>query len=218
MSASQNGWSAGPGMILRPLVVGGIAFVPGIRHDDDVHTVLGYVADQFHTRVEPLRNPGCWGYAFRENRNDPNALSNHASGTAIDCNAPAHPNGVPTNRTFTPKQVAEVHKILAEVDHTVRWGGDYTGTPDAMHFEIDTTPARLAAVADRIRNQEDDMFTDEDRADLKATRKVTERTREGSFKRDKAILAGLDEIAETSTKTARKSQVAALKKLFEDES
>lgn len=154
MPTSQNGWSASPDLPTRPLVVDGVAFIPGIRDDDDVATVLGYVLTQFHERVEPLRNPGCWGFSYRPNRNDPTSLSNHSSGTAVDANAPAHPNGVPTAQTFTPTQIAEVHQILAEVDHAVRWGGDYTITPDSMHFEINTNPTTLREVAARL---EDDM-------------------------------------------------------------
>lgn len=179
MPMSQNGWSASPDLALRPLVIGGVAFVPGIRDNDDVATVLGYVLTQFHQRVEPLRNPGCWGFSYRENRNDPNSLSNHASATAADANAPAHPNGVPTATTFTPAQIDEVHKILDEVDHAVRWGGDYTGTPDAMHFEINTNPAALHLVAQRL--QEDDMAKYDEllaqiAADAAATRAAAEKT------------------------------------------
>lgn len=88
MATSSNGWPASPDLPLRPLLIDGIGFLPGIVDNDDVATVLGYVARQFHDRVEPLVNPGCWGFAFRPNRNDPDALSNHSSGTAIDCNAP----------------------------------------------------------------------------------------------------------------------------------
>lgn len=154
MPTSQNSWSASPNLQLRPFVVGGVSFAPGIRDNDDVETVLRYVVEQYAARVEPLKSPGCWGWSYRENRNDPNSLSNHASGTAVDVNAPAHPNGVPTSRTFAPAQVAEVRKILAEVDHTIRWGGDYTGTPDAMHFEVNCDAATLHAVAERLR---DDM-------------------------------------------------------------
>lgn len=155
MPTSQNGWSASPDLARRSLVVHGVEFVGGIRDDDDVAAVLGYVLGQFHERVEPLCNPGCWGFSYRENRNDPNSLSNHSSGTAVDANAPAHPNGVPTARTFTAAQITEVHRILAEVDHAVRWGGDYTITPDSMHFEINTDPATLHGVAQRL--QEGDM-------------------------------------------------------------
>jgi hypothetical protein len=162
MTRSQNGWPAGRSLPLRPLVVNGVSFVPGILDDDDVATVLGHVLTQFDHRVERLHDPGCWGFSYRENRNDPNSLSNHASATAVDANAPAHPNGVPTSRTFSAAQIAEVHTILAEADHAVRWGGDYLGTPDSMHFEIDVDARTLARVAATIRAEEaDDMpYTD----------------------------------------------------------
>lgn len=154
MATSQNGWPASPDLPLRDLRVGGAEFVPGIRDHDDVAIVLGYVAREFHQRVESLAAGWCWGFSFRENRNDPNSLSNHSSGTAIDCNAPRHPNGVPTAETFTPAQIAIVHQILDEVDHVVRWGGDFRTTPDAMHFEINADEAAVAVVAARIREQE----------------------------------------------------------------
>lgn len=158
MAQSMNGWTASPSLALRPLVVDGVAFVPGIRDDDDVAYVMRYVMTQFHERVEPLVNPGCWGFNFRPNVNNPDTLSNHASGTAVDANAPQHPNGVPTSATFTDRQIDEVHRIIAEVEGSVRWGGDFRGNPDAMHFEIDVSPTELAAVAARLRAQlEDDM-------------------------------------------------------------
>ncbi len=157
MATSYNGWSASPSLPLRSLTVAGVSFVPGIRDDDDVHTVLGYVVEQYAARIERLVNPGCWGFSYRANANNPNQLSNHASGTAVDVNAPQHPNGVPTRNTFTAAEVEEIHKILAEVDHVVRWGGDYTGTPDAMHFEINASKDRVAEVARKIRQGADDM-------------------------------------------------------------
>lgn len=152
MPTSQNGWHASPSVALRPLVVNGVTFAPGIRDDDDVETVLRYVVEQYAARVEPLRSPGCWGFNYRANANNPNSLSNHSSGTAIDVNAPAHPNGVPTGRTFTHAQIVECEAICAEVDNAVRWGGTYLGTPDAMHWEINTDPATLHRVAERLRD------------------------------------------------------------------
>jgi hypothetical protein len=153
---SQNGWTAAPNLATRRLVVDGVSFAPGIRDDDDVFTVLSYVVTQYAARVEPLRSPGCWGYSYRANRNAPDSLSNHASGTAVDVNAPAHPNDVPTARTFTPAQIAEVHRILLEVRSAVRWGGDYTHTPDSMHFELNCDAATLHEVAEELRG---DMAT-----------------------------------------------------------
>jgi hypothetical protein len=154
----MNGWPASPDLPIRPLVVDDIPIVPGILDNDDVATVLGYVVRQFHERVEPLQDPGCWGFSFRANVNDPSSLSNHASGTAVDINAPLHPNGVETFRTFTADQIGTCHLILAEVDDAVRWGGDFNSTPDAMHWEINTTPANVAAVARKIRTQQEALM------------------------------------------------------------
>lgn len=151
MATSQNGWPAAPDLKRRKLIVNGVEFVGGIVDNDDVATVLGYVAAQFDKRVERLVNPGCWGFYYRANRNDPTSLSNHSSGTAIDINAPKHPNGVPTARTYSPAWIIEVHKILAEVNSVVRWGGDYTKTVDAMHFEINASPEAVARAAARLR-------------------------------------------------------------------
>ena len=154
---SYNGWLASKNPAdfggLQKLVVAGEDFAPGVRAGD-VHTVLEYVAQQLHARVEPVVRPDWhqaddWGYSYRANRNA-NNLSCHASGTAIDYNATRHPNG--KKGTFTPAQVAEIRKILAEVDGVVRWGGDFSGTKDEMHFEIVGSGAAVAQVARRIRN------------------------------------------------------------------
>lgn len=156
MARSQNGWTASPDLRIRPLVVAGESFSPGILDNDDVYEVLRYVAEQMHARVEPIVREGWhqaddWGFYFRDNRNDPDSLSNHSSATAFDYNATRHPNGVPTRNTWGAVQIAEIHRILAEVDHVVRWGGDYTKTPDSMHFEVNADRAAVAKVAARLR-------------------------------------------------------------------
>jgi len=166
---SYNGWPASrdPRAIhVVPLVVRGVEFIGGCK-SGDVHTVLSHVLGEFHDRVEHLKNPGCWGYSYRPNRNNPDELSCHASATAADANAPAHPNGVEAIKTFTPAEIAEVHEILreiAELDEVVHWGGDWHEanglTPDAMHFEIhDHDLAKLARVAARIKHLEVAMST-----------------------------------------------------------
>lgn len=163
MSRSQNGWYAGPDLRTRPLVVAGESFSPGVLDNDDVYAVLRYVAEQMHARVEPIVSAGWhqaddWGFYYRPNANDPTSLSNHSSATAFDYNATRHPNGVPTRRTFTDRQIQEIHQILAEVSWVVRWGGDYTRTPDAMHFEINDNAAAVRYVATRLKQKaEDDM-------------------------------------------------------------
>jgi hypothetical protein len=149
MLTSYNGWPASPdpsAIGIVDLVVHGAGFPGGVKRGD-VHTVLGYVAAQVHERVEALHAGWCWGYNYRQNRNADN-LSCHASGTAIDINAPEHPNG--KAGTFSAAQVRTIHAILAEVDHVVRWGGDYTTTKDEMHFEINASPSAVAMVAQRL--------------------------------------------------------------------
>jgi hypothetical protein len=174
MATSSNGWTAAPDLPIRPLVVAGESFSPGVRDNADVYTVLRYVAEQLHERVEPIvradwHQADDWGFSYRANVNSPNSLSNHASGTAFDYNATRHPNGVPASRNFTTAQIATIRRILAEVGGAVRWGGDFNGTPDAMHFEINVSPAALAPVARRIREQEwSDMATKAEIAEVVA--------------------------------------------------
>ncbi len=154
MPSSYNGWSAGPGWTvkggqLQALVVAGEPFSPGVRAGD-VHDVLEYVANQLHRRVEPVvrsdwHQADDWGYSYRANTNNPSQLSCHASGTAIDYNATRHPNG--KGGTWTAAQRAEIDRILAEVNHTVRCLYGY----DEMHFEIKGNAAQVAAAAAKVR-------------------------------------------------------------------
>jgi murein L,D-transpeptidase YcbB/YkuD len=153
MATSQNGWSAG-----RPNQIGGLNTSPvpgtnvklpqGVRNGD-VATVLHHVAAQFHTTVEPLHAGWCWGYHYKKIEGS-RVLSNHASGTAIDLNAPKHPMG--RANTFTSAQRAAIRRILDFCEGVVRWGGDYTGRKDDMHFEIVKGARDVARIANKIRN------------------------------------------------------------------
>ena len=146
-ATSQNGWTAGYSnqIPLSSLSVGAASFPAGVR-SGDVYTVLRYVARRVDTEVEALYSPGCWGHNYREISGSTN-LSNHSSGTAIDCNAPDHPLGA--SGTFTSAQVAAIRSILSACNGVVRWGGDSSGRKDEMHFEINVPPgdARLATLA-----------------------------------------------------------------------
>ncbi len=150
MMLSQNGYSAGDrSMIATYTIPGTLQRIPLRR--GDTATALLYVAGRFHREVEPIRVGWCWGYAVRNIRGSATAVSNHASGTAVDLNAPAHPLGVATARTFTSAKAAAVQKILRECDGVIRWGGNYQGRQDAMHFEVVGSPGQVAALAARIR-------------------------------------------------------------------
>lgn len=154
---SYNGWPASRNPKdfggLEKVVVAGESFMPGVRAGD-VATVLRYLAEQMHRRVEPIYASGWhdaddWGYSYRPNVNNPRVLSCHSSATAIDYNSTRHPNG--KRGTFSKAQVAGIRAILNEVERSVRWGGDFTGTPDEMHFEIIANQSTLARVAARLR-------------------------------------------------------------------
>lgn len=110
--------------------------------------MLVYVAKRFDSEVEPLKWPGNWGYAERPIRGS-RTTSNHASGTAIDLNAPRHPLG--KRGTFSKKQVRAIKRILADCGGVIRWGGNYVNRKDEMHFEINAGSAAVRRVAQAIR-------------------------------------------------------------------
>src|SRR6476661_241046 len=149
-ATSQNGWPAGSSSAvpLSPLAVGAATFPAGVRRGD-VHVVLGYVARRFDREVEALVKGWCWGHRYRVISGS-TSLSNHSSGTAIDCNAPRHPLG--SSGTFTATQRSHIRAILNACEGIVRWGGDYSSRKDEMHFEINVRPgdARLAALVTKI--------------------------------------------------------------------
>lgn len=144
---SQNGWPVNPprGKRIVPGTTTGLVVADGPAGD-----VLIHVASQIHQRVEDIDDGQLddWGWADRPIRGS-NQTSNHASATAIDLNATQH--GLGAAGTFTPAQVDEIHRILGEVDDVVRWGGDYSGRKDEMHFEINASYEEVAAVAERLR-------------------------------------------------------------------
>lgn len=146
MSTSQNGWPAGRSLPLVNTALPGTGVTtPGGRRRGSADTVLSHVGSWFHREVERLVPGTCWGYAYREVRGG-SSLSNHASGTAIDLNAPQHPLG--RSGTFTPAQVTKIRGKLYDLGGSVRWGGDYRTRKDEMHFEINTSMAVLGGVAE----------------------------------------------------------------------
>lgn len=183
MATSQNGWVAytsSDGLV--PL-----SWITGRVRPGDVHTIFDYLGKKFNSEVEPIRKDWSWGWNYRPVRGS-SSLSNHASATAVDFNAPSHPLGA--SGTFSSSQMRSLRRILDSLDGVVRWGGDYSGRKDEMHFEINRPAQHVAAIADKIRRaelgvgggggsttpnptpnptptptpEEDDMFTDEDRA------------------------------------------------------
>ena len=119
----------------------------------DVATVMMYVASRFNSEVEHLIDDYSGAYDYRKNVNNPSVWSNHASGTAMDLNYNQHPNGASVSSSFSTREVTAIRNILDDCNGVIFWGGDYRGTVDAMHFEINVSPGdpALSALAARIR-------------------------------------------------------------------
>lgn len=150
MPSSQNGW---PGLapssrLLTTWTVPGDGTRLRLRNGS-AGFLLIHLATRFDRKVEDLTEPllDDWGYAYRPVRGYV-TLSNHASGTAVDLNATDHPLG--KVGTFTAAEEATIRKILRKYDGCIRWGGDYRGRKDEMHFELDKPLADCERVARRL--------------------------------------------------------------------
>lgn len=156
MAVSQNGYTA------NVISLTSSRRVPGSNRSIRVRNgpagdLLLWFAGQFDAHVEDI-DPGeldDWGYAERPIRGGVE-LSNHASGTAIDLNAPRHPLGTNPSANFSPSQIGEIHRLLALAGGCIGWGGDYSGRKDPMHFEIVASEATCQAALNRLNAQEED--------------------------------------------------------------
>jgi hypothetical protein len=142
---SQNGWTAPGRSVIVTMTVPGTAVKLPVRAGP-AGQLLVAAAARWHREVEPLVAGTCWGYADRTVRGSATDLSNHASGTAIDLNAPQHPLGTAPTANFTAAKIDAIHRIVAAYAPCLRWGGDYTGRKDGMHLEIVASERQCAAV------------------------------------------------------------------------
>lgn len=154
MSTSQNGWPAftgwGQAGSCTAIVPGTNVKIQGGLRAGDVCTVLLDFAGWFNREIEPVRDGWCWGIDIRSIRGS-STTSNHQSGTAMDLNAPAHPLGSSPYDNYTSAQIAKIRAKLIGYVGVIRWGGDYSGRKDPMHFEINASAAAVAAVARNIQ-------------------------------------------------------------------
>lgn len=143
MATTQNGWTAHTTQAaLRPL-----AYVTGRVHPA-AYALFLHFCTWFNSTIEPIDKSSSWGWAYRPIRGATTGLSNHASGTAIDLNAPRHPMG--KANTFTAAQQAKIRAQLSKYEGRLFWGGDWRNRPDDMHFEIRGTASQLAALTARL--------------------------------------------------------------------
>lgn len=118
--------------IKTDFIVSGTRFPGGIRFEIvDLTAMLvqetknrGY---RFGTASDP--SYGCWGFSCRaiSGTNNP---SNHSWGLAVDINAPSNPYTSPL-KTDMPAWMPDLWN-----EYGWRWGGDYSGSKDAMHYEF----------------------------------------------------------------------------------
>ena len=155
MSTSQNGWSAldGGSPLLHTWVIP--ARTGPIRltlRNGSGGFILAWIALRLAETIAPLAigQVDDWGYAYRPIRGYTTELSNHSSGTAMDLNATQHPLG--RVGTWTAKAAAQIRTLLAlrMLRSVVRWGGDYHGRKDEMHFELNADLAACERVAKRL--------------------------------------------------------------------
>ena len=152
MATSQNGWSvASAAQQDRAPLIRDVTVPNGVLAGD-VAFVFRWLAAQYDRRVERLKAGQCWGW-FVKPIEGSRTVSNHASGTAVDFNAPDNPMGVPTSRSMSAAQIAACRAIVRESDGVFRWGGDYAGRPDPMHWEIVGTRADVARLVKKIKGE-----------------------------------------------------------------
>lgn len=145
MAVTRLGWD-----ILEPSSsrLTNLPWVTGKCRSGDAHVILEELGRRFNAEVERITKAHSWGYAKRQVRGA-TVASEHSAGVAVDFNAPKH--GLGATGTFSKAQVKAIHKILRELDYSVRWGGDYAGRKDEMHFELVGGTAKLKKVADKLR-------------------------------------------------------------------
>jgi hypothetical protein len=146
---SQNGWTASK---VKAEIDIDSFLIPGTKVkltcNKAVAPLLVGFAAEFHELIEPIDEGSLddWGYCYREIRGSSTALSNHSSGTAIDLNSTKHPLG--KAGTFPLAKVAMIQALAKK--YSLKWGGDYRGRKDEMHFEVAIPKSKLDAAIAKI--------------------------------------------------------------------
>ena len=150
---SSNGWPASKDRAelgIKSYTIAGTSV--RIACAEAVAPLLVGFLEEFHELIEPIDKgtPDDWGYAFRMIRGSKDRLSNHSSGTAIDVNATKHPMG--KVGTFPNAKVPMIRALAKK--YGLKWGGDYSGRKDEMHFEVMLKPAKVAKRIKRLKESQ----------------------------------------------------------------
>lgn len=130
----------------------GYAYRPirGFRFEKGDKTIMAAAVPELldDTAVDEENRPCCFGN--EDILLAASSLSNHSSGTSFDWNAPKHPLG--KVNTFSAEDQATIRAIVnIECERAVRWGGDYTGRKDDMHFEVVKSESECARILSKLR-------------------------------------------------------------------
>jgi hypothetical protein len=149
MLLSANGWPASEDQV----AIGIKSYkVPGthlkIRCAEKVAPLLVHFAAEFNELIEPIEGGTFddWSYAFRKVRGSDTVVSNHSSGTALDLNSSRHI--LSKVNTFDAAKVPMLRALVRK--YGMRWGGDYSGRKDEMHFEINLNAVKAAALIKKL--------------------------------------------------------------------
>lgn len=152
MATSQNGWPAlsSGSRLLHKWVVPNTERHFVLRNGS-AGFLLAFFVSWYHDKVHPLNEKGSvwdeWAWAWRPIRGQVSGLSNHSSGTAVDLNATKYPLGTMLMALWRKTKIRAHFLVLSGV---IRWGGDYSGRKDEMHFEINRGLQTCERVARRL--------------------------------------------------------------------
>lgn len=143
LQRSQNGWPASPNasdIDVTEFTVNLLSGQKKIKLARAAGRSLVEMIEWWDRNIEPVTQIG--GYNYREIRGyeGSGTLSNHSSGSAIDINWDKHPlaavGTVPADKVGVLRYEATKRGL--------RWGGDYRGRKDEMHFEVNFPPEKFA--------------------------------------------------------------------------
>jgi hypothetical protein len=142
--ASSRGWGSGwphcqTDRLATVVAGGGVRLA--VRRE--IAPLVAWLCAQTLDRGYALRKGQCWGFACRAIRGR-SVPSNHSWGLAVDLNSLANPMGSRLVTDMPPWM-----PVLWR-DHGFRWGGDYSGRKDAMHFEYVKTLSAASEAVGRL--------------------------------------------------------------------
>lgn len=111
----------------------------------------------------------------------------HAYGVAVDVNWSTNPYGANLVTDMPPAAIREIEALQVDGQPVLRWGGRYSGSKDAMHFEVIVPPA----VAQRFTYKEDSLSA-QDVKDIKAAvdkaaDRIVDAIKDGNLAQTKAL-------------------------------